>query len=192
MVFCRSGRILWVAVHLSFEPLANANGSSKVQKWTEEPPASSPKLLRGKRENSRQRHELFARRRLPDGFAIRFCFRQLRGHGKLQHGSALARHKPCKKDDTPRWELERIVMLVGAIWVDSPETCRVFPHLLGREETQRVIALDVAVEYKLRSRREADRQLWVSYLCKSARDGIAEDGRHQLVANLSGTAFHML
>jgi len=110
----------------------------------------------------------------------------------LQHGSALARHQPRQEDDTPRWELQRIVMFVGTVRVDSPETGRVFPHLLGREETQGVIAFDVAVEYKLRSGREADRQLWVSYLCKSACDGIAEDGRHQLVANLSGTAFHVL
>src|SRR6266849_9402431 len=147
---------------------------------------------RGKCENSRQRQKLLALRRLPDRFAIRFRFRQRHYNRKLQHGGALACHKSRKEDDAPRWKLQRIVMFVGTIRIDSPETCGVFPHLLGREKSQGVIALNVAVEYKLRSGREADRQLWVSYLCKSACNGIAEYGRHQLVANFGLTAFHVL
>src|SRR5215470_2351308 len=165
----------------------------KVRERTQGATSVVPRCCsRGKSENSRQRYQLFALRWLPGRFAIRFRFRRQRYHRKLQHGCALACHKSRKEDDAPRWKLQRIVMFVGTVWIDSPEACRVFPHLLCREKSQRVIALNVAVEYKLRSGRETDRQLWVSYLGKSACNRVAEYGRHQLVANFGGTAFHVL
>jgi hypothetical protein len=46
-------------------------------------------------------------------------------------------------------KLKRVVMLVGTVQVDLPEPRDVFSQLLVREESERVIALDVADELSI-------------------------------------------
>ena len=67
---------------------------------------------------------------------------------QLKHCRMLACTQTCQENHLAAREFQRVVMLVGIVQVDLPEPRHVFPQLLVGEEPERVIALDIAVEYQ--------------------------------------------
>jgi hypothetical protein len=111
---------------------------------------------------------------------------------QLQHGGVLPDAQAGQQRNLAAGKFKRVVMLVGTVQVDLPEPRDVFSQLLVGEGSERVIALDVAVEHQLGPGKKAHRHVGLSDRRKATRDGIDELGRNELVADLGRAVRYVL
>ena len=78
-------------------------------------------------------------------------FGRARASRQLKHRGMLSCTQTCQQNHLAAREFQRVVVLVRIVQIDLPEPSHVFPQLLVREEPERVIALDIAVEDQLSS-----------------------------------------
>src|SRR6516162_6488319 len=109
--------------------------------------------------------------------------RRTRASRQLQHGRTLTLAQAREQHYLPVWEFQRVVMGHGVVHVDLPEACEPLPDLLVWQDTdaERRITFDILVERNFGAGQQADRNLRLAGRRKTARDGIGEFGRHQLV-----------
>jgi len=105
------------------------------------------------------------------------------GDRQLQHGRTLTLAQACDQHHLPVREFQRIVMGHGVVHVDLPEAREPLPDLLVWQNAgaKRRLAFDILVERNFGAGQQADRNMRLAGRRKTARHGIAEFGRHQLV-----------
>src|SRR5215470_14316981 len=105
------------------------------------------------------------------------------GDGQLQHGRTLTLAQARDQHHLPVRKFQRIVMGHGVVYVDLPEACESLPDLLVWQNAgaKRRLAFDILVERNFGAGQQADRNTRFAGRRKTARDGITELDRHQLV-----------
>jgi hypothetical protein len=95
--------------------------------------------------------------------------------------------QPRDEHDFAVGKLKRIAVAPGLVRVDLPEPryLPVDPPVV--QKTEPVIAVHLSVEPNLSARQQAHRNVRLAHRRKSARAGITEPGRDQLVSDLSGS-----
>jgi hypothetical protein len=125
-------------------------------------------------------------------FTVRRPFGGMGAGRQLQHRGALPDAQAGQQHYLAAGKLKRVMMLVSTVQVYLPEPRDVFSQLLVGEESERVIALDVAVEHQLGPGKKAHRHAGPSDRRKATRDGIDELGRNELVADLGRAVRYVL
>jgi hypothetical protein len=116
----------------------------------------------------------------------------MRAGGELQHRGALPDAEAGQQHHLAARKLQRVMMLVGTVRIDLPESRDILSQLLVGKESERVVTLDLAVEHELRPRKKAHRHAGLSDGGEATCDGADELRGNKLVANLGRTVRDVL